>query len=80
MEGPQEDAFQEGIDQAVRMAQDTRVAILRKNPDPLRCRRTLMLTKELSRRNVHVSHITPKAQAVPHARLVKQARADQDKA
>ena len=73
--GPEVQAFEEGIDEAIRMAQGARVAILRKEPDPLHCTRTLVVTRELTRRNVSVVHITRRAQAVPHARLVKEARA-----
>ena len=51
------DAFDDGIRQVMRQADDSRIALLCTEKDPLECHRTLLVAKALSQSNIAVEHI-----------------------
>ena len=51
------DAFDDGIRQVIRQADDSRIALLCTEKDPLECHRTLLVARVLTGLNIAVEHI-----------------------
>lgn len=51
------DAFDDGIRQVIRQADDSRIALLCTEKDPLHCHRTLLVARALAGLNIAVEHI-----------------------
>jgi plasmid maintenance system antidote protein VapI len=50
-------SFKEGLDRVIRGAREYRIALMCAERDPLACHRSLLVARELERREATVSHI-----------------------
>ena len=66
------DAFDDGIRQVMRRADDCRIALLCTEKEPLECHRTLLVSKALAGRDVAVEHILSNGNTESHASAMER--------
>jgi uncharacterized protein (DUF488 family) len=72
------DGFRHGLERLLSLGQDSRVAIMCAEYDPLDCHRTILVGHELARRGIRIAHIlrdgTLEAGEAADARLVERLK------
>lgn len=68
--------FQRGLERVMVGSREHRIALMCAERDPLHCHRTLLISPELERAGVPVTHIHADGSLETHADLVKRLKAD----
>lgn len=66
------DAFDDGISQVIRRADDCRIVLLCTEKEPLECHRTLLVARALAGRGVAVEHILSDGDVEKHSRTMER--------
>lgn len=68
----QTDEFARGIDRLLKGAQRERIAVMCSEAEPLSCHRTVLVSKVLTERGVHVEHIHRNGHVEPHTTAMQR--------
>ena len=74
----QTELFRKGIERLLTGMQQHRIAIMCAERDPLDCHRTILVSRELERAGVPVTHILHDGALEPHTQLMTRLAADLD--
>ena len=68
----QEKTFQDSLQQVEQMAEDSRIALMCTEADPLRCHRTLLVSQELASRGADIIHLMRDGQQENHEETMEK--------
>ena len=68
----QEKTFQDGVRQVEQMAENSHVALMCTEADPLRCHRTLLVSQELASRGMNIIHLMRDDQQESHEETMEK--------
>jgi len=69
--------FQRGLERVIVGMREHRIALMCAERDPLQCHRTLLISPELERAGVPVTHILPDGRLEAHAQLMERLQKTQ---
>ena len=68
----QEKTFQDGVRQMEQMAENSHIALMCTEADPLRCHRTLLVSQELASRGMNIIHLMQDEQQESHEETMEK--------